>query len=129
MATFHSFEEIDAWQLARELAGEIYATSDRGSFLNDFGLKDQIRRAAVSVMSNIAEGFERDGKKEIIQSLSVAKGSVGEVRAQLYVAKDQGYLTQTEFDTLTSLTDKTGRMIGGLMCYLKQSDIKGWKFS
>jgi len=128
MATFRSFEDIDAWQKARVLAREIYSFTDRGPFSKDFGLKDQIRRASISVLSNIDEGFERDGKKEFIQFLSVAKGSTGEVKAQLYVAIDQGYLTQSEFDKVAALVNETGRMIGGLIGYLKQSGIKGSKF-
>ena len=128
MATFRSFEEIDAWQKARVLAKEIYSVTDREPFSKDFGLKNQIRRASISVLSNIAEGFERDGKKEFIQFLSVAKGSAGEVKAQLYVAMDQGYLTKLEFDKVSALVNETGRMIGGLIGYLKQSRIKGSKF-
>lgn len=128
MATLRSFEEIDAWQKARVLAREIYSVTDRGPFSKDFGLKDQIRRASISVLSNIAEGFERDGKKEFIQFLSVAKGSAGEVKAQLYIAMDQIYLTQSEFDKIADLVNETSRMIGGLIGYLKQSRIKGSKF-
>jgi len=127
MATFRSFEEIDAWQKARVLVSELYSVTDRAPFSKDFGLKDQIRRASISVLSNIAEGFERDGRKEFIQFLSVAKGSAGEVKAQLYVAMDQGYLTQSEFDKVAALVNETGRMIGGLIGYLKQSGIKGSK--
>ena len=129
MATFRSFEEIDAWQKGRELAKAVYEITERGLFSKDFGLKDQIRRASVSIMSNIAEGFERDGTKEFIQFLSIAKGSTGEVKSQLYVAFDQGYLTQREFDTITGLAEEAGRMIAGLMTYLKHSGMKGAKFS
>ena len=88
MATFHRFEDIDAWQKARELTRAVYAASRSGSFSKDFALRDQIRRASISVMSNIAEGFERGGNKEFRQFLSTAKGSAGEVRAQRYVALD-----------------------------------------
>ncbi len=129
MATFRIFEEIDAWQKGRELAKAVYEITERGLFSKDFGLKDQIRRASVSIMSNIAEGFERDGTKEFIQFLSIAKGSTGEVKSQLYVAFDQGYLTQREFDTITGLAEEAGRMIAGLMTYLKHSGMKGAKFS
>ena len=80
-------------------------------------------------MSNIGEGFERDGKKEFIQFLSIAKSSSAEVKSHLYVAVDQGYLAQSEFDAISDLTDETGRMIAGLMNYLKRSSIKGSKFS
>jgi len=128
MATFRQFEDIDAWQRARALIKEIYALTDQGDFARDFSLKDQIRRASVSIMSNIAEGFERDGTKEFIQFLSIAKGSVGEVKSQLYVALDRGYVTRNEFNRLSELTGETARLIAGLMIYLKQSDIKGAKY-
>lgn len=128
MATFRSIEEIEAWQKTRELVKAVYATTGYGSFSKDFGLRDQIRRASISIMSNVAEGFERDGTREFIQFLSIAKGSAGEVKSQLYIAADQGYLTQAEFDALVTLVDETGRTIAGLMAYLKQSGIKGKKY-
>ncbi len=89
MATFKSFEDIEAWQKARELTNRVYDASDKGAFARDFGLRDQIRRACVSILSNIAEGFERSGTGEFVQFLSSAKGSAGEVRAQLYVALER----------------------------------------
>ena len=92
MASFKTFEEIDACQKSRELTKQVYRITAEGSFARDYGLKDQIRRAAVSIMSNIAEGFERSGTGEFTQFLATAKGSAGEVRSQLYVALDQGYL-------------------------------------
>ncbi len=128
MGTFKCFEEIGAWQKARELTREIYAISRRGFFAKDFGLRDQIRRASVSVMSNIAEGFERGGTPEFMQFLSIAKGSVGEVRSQLYVAFDQSYLNKEEFDRVFALTLETGRMISGLMTYLRKTSMKGTKY-
>jgi four helix bundle protein len=128
VATFQSFTEIDAWQKARELARAIYRVSNQGSFSKDFGLRDQIRRAVVSVMSNIAEGFERNGTAEFAQFLAVAKGSLGEVIAQLYVASDQGYLSREEFNHLVALGTETGRLIGALMSYLRKSSLKGSKF-
>lgn len=128
MATFRNFEEIAAWQKGRELAKAVYEITERGLFSKDFGLKDQIRRASVSIMSNIAEGFERDGTKEFIQFLSIAKGSVGEVKSQLYVALDRGYVTRNEFNMLSELTGEAARLIAGLMSYLKQSGIKGAKY-
>ena len=128
MATFRSFEEIDAWKKARELVREINLMTKAGNVSRDFILRDQIRRASLSVMSNIAEGYERGGNKEFIQFLSVAKGSAGEVRAQLYAALDQGYITQHQFARLSSLAAEISQMISGLMGYLKQSDRKGVKF-
>ena len=129
MATFRKFEEIDAWRKARELVKAVYAITGKGTFSKDFGLRDQIPRASVSTMSNVAEGYERDGVKEFIQFLSIAKGSAGEVKSQLYVAVDQGYFTRAEFENLATLADETGNMIAGLMAYLKQSGIKGKKYS
>ena len=128
MATFHRFEDIDAWQKARELTRAVYAVSRSGWFSKDFALRDQIRRASISVMSNIAEGFERGGNKEFRQFLSTAKGSAGEVRAQRYVALDQQYLTPDTFEHLSDLTIRTPRMISGLMTYLQKSGFKGPKF-
>ena len=128
MVTFRSFEEIDAWRKARELVKGIYALTDHGGFTKDLSLKDQIRRASVSTMSNIAEGFERDGTKEFIQFLSIAKGSAGEVRSQLYVALDRGYLTRVGFENLVKLASETARLIAGLVNYLKKSHIKGEKY-
>lgn len=128
MATFKNFEEIEAWQKARELTQEIYKLTNHGLFSKDFGLRDQIRRASVSIMSNIAEGFERSGTGEFTQFLSIAKGSSGEVKAQLYIALDQGYLKREEFDRLFALVVETGRLIGGLMNYLRSSGLKGSKY-
>lgn len=128
MATFQAFEEIEAWKKARELTREIYTFSKQGLFAKDYGLHDQIRRAAVSSISNIAEGFERSGTGEFIQFLSMAKGSIGEVKSQLYVALDQGYISKPAFDRIFALAAETGRMIGGLMAYLRKSKIKGAKY-
>jgi len=91
-------------------------------------LRDQIRRACVSIVSNIAEGFERSGTGEFVQFLSAAKGSAGEVRAQLYVALDCNYVDVATFQELSALTTQISRMISGLMAYLKQSGIKGTKY-
>ena len=128
MATFQKFEDIEAWQRARELTREIYTASNENPFSKDFGLRDQVRKTSVSIMSNIAEGFERDGTKEFIQFLSVAKGSSGELRSQLYVAFDQGYLEEERFDRLLGIVLETSRMIGGLINYLRKSKMKGPKY-
>src|SRR5712692_3546427 len=128
MATFKTFEQIDAWQKSRELTKEIYRITRQRNFARDFGLRDQIRRASVAIMSNIAEGFERSGTGEFTQFLSTAKGSAGEVRAQLYVALDQEYLPREAFDILSANAAQISRMISGLMKYLRQSGIKGTKF-
>lgn len=128
MATFQRFEDIDAWQRARQLTQEIYKVSSQGSFARDFSLRDQIRRASVSVMANIAEGFERSGTGEFAQFLSIAKGSVGEIKTHLYVALDQGYLSQQDFDGMSAAAAEIGRLIGGLMSYLRTTAIRGTKF-
>jgi len=104
MATIEKYEDIDAWQKARELTKEGYACSGVGRFGKDYGLRDQIRRGIVSIMSNIAEGFERSSSAEFAQFLSIAKDSAGEVEAQLYVALDQGYINKAQFGSLTELT-------------------------
>ena len=128
MATVKRFEEIEAWQTARSLTKAIYDCSNVGAFARDYGLRDQIRRAAVSVMSNIAEGFERGGTAEFLQFLSVSKGSAGEVEAQLYVALDQGYITEDEFTSLQGLAQTTKRLIAGFIRYLRECEMRGLKY-
>ena len=128
MATIERYEEIKGWQKARELTRFVYSITRQESFARDFGFKDQIRRATVSVMSNIAEGFERDGKAEFIRFLSIAKASAGEVQSQLYVALDQEYVTTEQFDRGYGLCDETMRLIGGFMAYLRKSPWKGQKY-
>ena len=128
MATFRAFEDIEAWQQSRKLTKAIYEFTSPGKFARDFGLHDQIRKASVSIMSNIAEGFERSGTKEFIQFLATAKGSAGEVRAQLYVALDQGYIDQSSFEDLYQSIVKISRMLKGLITYLRSTSLKGTKF-
>lgn len=105
MATIRRFEEIEAWQIGRELVNAVYALTAVGPFAKDYGLKDQIQRAAVSVCSNIAEGFERCGNKEFANFLWIAKGSAGEVASQLHHAKDVGYISADDFTRLYELTE------------------------
>lgn len=114
MAKAERFEDLIAWQKARALAGTIYRATDSGAFSRDFGLRDQIRRAAVSIMSNIAEGFERGGRPEFHHFLVIAKASCAEVRSQLYLAKDVGYLADDQFNQLHDQAAETARVIGGL---------------
>lgn len=128
MAKIERFEDIDVWQKARELTRRIYTETNSGEFSRDFGLRDQIRRAAVSIMSNIAEGFERGGDKEFFQFISFAKGSSGEVRSHLYVALDAGYFSDETFSSLADTTTQINRMLAGLMKYLRDSDYKGSKY-
>jgi four helix bundle protein len=122
VAKIERFEDIEAWKRARVLTNRIYRATNSGEFSRDYGLRDQIRRASVSITSNIAEGFERGGgDKEFARYLSIAKGSSGEVRSQLYVAPDAGHVTQTEFDELTQLTPEASRLLSGFMQYLNTS--------
>jgi four helix bundle protein len=122
------FQDIEAWQQARVLANMVYDAVDQANFSRDFGLRDQIQRASVSIMGNVAEGFERGGDKEFIQFLSVSKGSCGEVKSHLYVALDQQYINPTQFNQLYHSADEVGRLLAGFMVYLKQSDLRGRKF-
>ena len=114
MSRIERFEDLVAWQKARELTAAVYRVASGGTFAKDFGLRDQIQRAAVSIMSNIAEGFERGSRSEFHQFLVIAKASAAEVRAQLYVALDAGHIDQQKFDTLMSLATEVGKIIGGL---------------
>jgi len=111
-ASISRFEDLIVWQRARELTKRLYQLSSQGLFARDFRLKDQVRSAAVSVMANIAEGFERGGRAEFHQFLSMAKASCGEVRSGLYVAMDAGYLTAKDFSVLLGLSQEVGRMLG-----------------
>ena len=128
MGTIRKFEDLEAWRHSRALVQEVYSITAGGAFAKDFGLRDQIRRASVSIMANIAEGYERDDNAEYIRFLSIAKGSVGEVKSHLYIARDQNYLNQDQFDHMFSITDRLGKLIGGLMIYLKMVGFKGKKF-
>ena len=108
------FEDLIAWQKARELTREVYGCTRQGAFARDFGLRDQLQRDCVSVMSNVAEGFERGTSAEFHHFLSIAKSSCAEARSQLYVALDSGYLERKGFDALMGKAEEVGRVIGGL---------------
>lgn len=114
MSQVDRFEDLIAWQKARQLTREIYGVTRQGAFAKDFGLSGQIQRASVSIMSNIAEGFERGSRGEFHQFLVIAKASCAEVRSQLYVALDAGYLTPDEFEQLSGLALEVSRIVGGL---------------
>lgn len=120
MAKIERFEEIKAWQKGRELCQMVYALTGQEAFRRDWGLRDQLRRAAVSVVANIAEGFESQNNRSFVRYLYITKGSAGEVRAQAYVALDQGYISQPEFDALYALITEVGRLIAGFITYLNQ---------
>lgn len=129
MATAKKFEELEVWIKAKDVSVTIYKITNDGEFKKDFGLRDQIRRASVSVVSNIAEGFERNGTKEFAQFLSLAKGSAGEIRAQLYIAKELNYINEVDFNLLIGKVTEVSKMLSGLMGYLKQTELKGTKYS
>lgn len=119
MATFRQFEDIQAWKDSMSLAESVYLASQHGAFSKDFALRDQMRRAAISVSSNIAEGFERTSSQEFARFLSIAKGSVGELRSQLHLARRLGYLTDEQAESLHNLALSTGRKIAKLILYLQ----------
>lgn len=118
------FEDLEAWKKARELTKAIYQITSTGGFARDFCLRDQVRRASVSIMSNIAEGFGRKRDKDFQYFLSLAKGSTGEVKAQIYVALDAGLISGAQFAQLYELATETGRLIGGLIKYLSKSKVQ-----
>ncbi len=129
MATVKRFEELRIWQEARQLVRETYKMTSTRPFENDYGLKNQIQRSAVSVMSNISEGFERGSNKEFIQYLFQSKSSCGEVRSQLYVALDLDYVAKENFVILLEQTLKLSKEIAAFISYLKRSPIKGHKYN
>lgn len=114
MSKIEKFEDLMAWQKARGLTKEVYGITRQGAFVKDFGLSGQMQRASVSIMSNIAEGFERGGRGEFHQFLSIAKASCAEVRSQLYVALDIGYLKKQKFEKIMAKAEEVGRIVGGL---------------
>ncbi len=127
MTRIERFEDLIAWQKARELTRAIYEVIRQGTFAKDFGLNSQIQRAAVSILSNIAEGFERGGRGEFHQFLSTAKASCAEVRSQLYVALDVGYLSKHAFDRLLEQAEEVGRIVGGLRASVARQRKDGGK--
>lgn len=123
MATFKSLEDIQAWQKARQVTRMIYEVTAEGRFARDYGLRDQIRRASVSIMANVAEGFGRRSDKEFANFLNMAHGSISEVQSHLYVALDLNYIDQTSFTKLNSLLDEISRMTLVLAQHLRASNI------
>ena len=119
MTTAKKFEDLEVWQRAKDLTNLIYKHSTDGTFSRDFGLRDQMRRAAVSIMSNIAEGFESQTQAMFIKYLAYAKGSAGELRAQLYIARDQGYITEEDFNTMFSTAEICSRQLSRFIQYLE----------
>lgn len=128
MSTYKQFEDLPVWQKAKEIVKSIYNISGNNHFRKDYGLSNQIQRAAVSVPSNIAEGFERGSKEEFIHFLYIARGSGGEVRTQLAIAYDLNYITKAEYEDLKNEYLSVSKQINGFIEYLKGSKTKGDKF-
>lgn len=122
MATIKNFEELTSWQKARELAGRVYELTRKDKFSKDYGLRDQIQRAASSAMHNIAEGFESGSDPEFVRFLKMARRSAGEVQSQLYLALDVGYITKDERKKAYALATEVKKLINGMMTYLRKSD-------
>ena len=128
MSHIEHFEDLEVWQLSKNIANQIYDITSVGKFSQDYVLRDQIRRAVVSIFSNIAEGFERNGNKEFLQFLSIAKASCGEVRAQLIFAEERDYISNEQFEYTVKQLLNLSKQIAGLSRYLKQSEMRGSKF-
>lgn len=128
MGSFERFEDIEAWKKSRLLLTCVYKVSKKEDFYRDRSMREQFRSAALSVMNNISEGNDREGNKEFVQFLSIARGSAGEVRSMLYAAQDQGYINKSEFDNMYELTIEVSKMTRSLMNYLKTTDKKGFKY-
>ena len=129
MATIKRIEDLQIWQLARNQCKEIYALTKKGEFIKDYRFVQQIRAAAGSVMDNIAEGFGREGNKEFLQYLSVAKGSCSEVLSQLYRAYDAEFISNEQLERLRTDNVKLCTMIYNLCQSLKNSEYKGTKYN
>ncbi len=128
MAQVSKFEDLEVWKTARLLTRLVYDISNHNGLSKDFALRDQLRRSASSIMANIAEGFERNGDREFGHFLAIAKGSCGELRAQLYIALDQKYVTETQFQSAYEMAVKISKMLSSLMGYLRRSELRGSKF-
>lgn len=128
MATINRFEDLEIWQEARRLAKEIHIISVETELKNDFRFKNQIKASSGSVMDNIAEGFERDGNLEFRQYLSIAKGSAGETRSQLYRVFDFEYISEQKFEILKKDYENLSGKIKNFITYLNKKDFKGNKF-
>lgn len=129
MATITTFEELDIWQLGREICHDVWDKFENSALGKDFELRNQMNRSSGSIMDNIAEGFERNGRKEFIQFLSYSKGSCGELRSQLYRAFDRKHITEEEFEFLKEKTITESKKIGSFMSYLVKSENNGSKFN
>ena len=128
MPKISNFEDLEIWKNARELCKDVYKITSNEPFIKDFRFRDQIRASAGSVMDNIAEGYEREGNKEFLQFLSIAKGSCGEARSQLYRAFDFGYIAKDLLDNLLEKAVNLSKQISNFMSYLRKSNYKGSKY-
>lgn len=128
MATVNRFEDLEIWKLSRELCKDIYEIIESTNLKNNFKLCNQIDSSSGSIMDNIAEGFERNGNKEFIQFLSIAKASCGETRSQLYRVFDRNFISQEKFEALRDQTEALSRKIGSFIKYLNITDLKGTKY-
>ena len=128
MAKIERFEDIKGWEKGRELCKLVYEVTNKAPFSRDYGLRDQIRRAAVSVISNIAEGFEKSGNSEFRHFLFIAKGSFGELRSHLAIARDRSFIKEEDYRELRRKALDLSIMIAGLIRYLGQSNLKGFKY-
>jgi len=122
METIRRFEDLNAWKAGRALVNTIYDLTDSGAFAKDFGLRDQIRRSAVSGISNVAEGFDSPSNRRFAHFLGIARASLSETKTQLYVALDREYISQRQFDHAYDLCDKTARQISRFITYLREND-------
>ena len=127
MRRVERFEDLIAWQRARELTREVYRVTRQGAFAKDFGLTGQMQRASVSIMSNIAEGFDRGGRAEFHQFLSIAKASCAETRSLLYVALDAGYIDQATFERLRACAEEVIRVVSGLRSAVERQRNEQWR--
>lgn len=128
MATIQKFEDLQIWQLARELCNDIFKLIVETELKVDYKLKEQINGSSGSIMDNIAEGFERDGTKEFHNFLSIAKASCGETRSQLYRIFDRNYISEKEFELLKEKTILISRKVGAFMSYLRNNEFRGNKY-
>lgn len=128
MATISKFEDLVVWRKARELNGLLFEVIKEGNFSSDYKLRDQITACCGSIMDNIAEGFERGGTRESVHFLTIAKGSAGEFRSQLYRALDRKYIDERKFDELYKMAEDISKMLNGLMTYLNRTEYRGEKF-